>query len=241
MTNRRLLAVGILLAFGTLAAPAAAQRITSPFEFVDGKHAFYTFGSTVFTDRGTLDTGPGSGYAGGLGYGFRVSGPFVLEVRAAYFPTDRRVYNDTSTFADSTTLRADPTFGLEQVGTADMELVLLDASLRFNLTGPRTWYLIQPYALIGAGGALVASQARTGEDQIEEDSQLLVRFRNGFTGHVGGGVELHLSDHFTVRADARDLLWKLHLPEGFRTTGRVIDDEQWVQTAHLSLGVVIRF
>lgn len=241
MIKRSILTAGALLTFGLVAAPAAAQSITSPYDFVEGSHAFYGFGSAVFTDRGTLDTGPGSGYAAGLAYNLRVSGPFVLEARAAYFPTDRRVYTDTSTFADSLALRADPMTGLEQVGTAGIDLVLLDASLRFDLTGPRTWHRIQPYALIGAGGVLVASQAETGEDQLPVDAQLTVRFRNGFTGHVGAGFELHLSDHFTVRADARDLLWKIHIPQGFRATGRVIDDQQWVQTAHLSLGVALRF
>jgi hypothetical protein len=46
---------------------------------------------------------------------------------------------------------------------------------------------------------------------------------------------------FTVRLDARDILWKIHVPEGFFVDGRNVDSEQWVQTAHLSLGLGFRF
>lgn len=236
------LAAGLFIVTGFLGtAPADAQSITSPYEFVEGRHAVYAFASTVYTDRGTLDTGPGSGYAAGLGYNFRISGPFNIAARVTYFPTDRRVYTDSSVVADSSDVRDDPMTGLHQVGTADLSLLLLDASLRFDVTGPRTWHRIQPYVLIGAGGVLATSQGTTGEGQLPPDAQLQVRFRDGFTGHVGAGFEVHLSDHLTVRADARDVLWKLHLPAGFFNTGRVIDDEQWVQTAHLSLGITLRF
>lgn len=243
MIERSLLAAGCLLAALGLAvpAPAAAQSITSPYDFVDGRHAFYAIGARVFTDRGTVDTGPGTGYAAALGYNLRISGPFNLGARVTYFPTDRRVYTDNSTAADSVELRADPMTGLEQVGTANLSLLLLDVSLRFDLTGPRTWHRIQPYVVMGAGGAIPVSYAQTGEEELPEDLELRVRFRRGFTGHVGGGIEIYLSEHFTARVDARDLLWKLHVPVDFLTTGRVIDSEQWVQTGHVSLGLSLRF
>ncbi|MGK7310640.1 MAG: outer membrane beta-barrel protein [Candidatus Longimicrobiales bacterium M2_2A_002] len=242
MIKRTLLAAAVLTALVHLGAtPAMAQGINSPYDFVDRPHSFYFFGSAVFTDRGTLDTGPGSGYALGLEYSYRVSGPFNIAARVSYLPTDRRVYNDTSTVADSLALQEDLTFGLDQVGTADVSMLLLDASLRFDLTGPRTWHGFQPYALVGVGGVLVTSQGTDGEDQLPPDAATRVRMRDGFTGHVGAGVEFYASEHLTVRADARDLLWKIHIPVGFRQPGRVIDREQWVQTAHLSLGLVLRF
>ncbi|MDX1674496.1 MAG: outer membrane beta-barrel protein [Longimicrobiales bacterium] len=238
--NRRILAATVLLV-GATAAPTAAQSITSPYDFVDSRHGVYVFGASVFTDRGTLGTGPEGGYAAGIEYTYRVGGPFSLAGRIAYLPTQRRVYDDTSTLADSLAVRSDPTFGLEQIATADLSLVMLDASLRFDFTGPRTWYKLQPYALIGVGGVRSISQARTGDAQLPPDENIRVQFQDGFTGHVGAGVEWYVSERITVRADARDLLWKVHIPPGFRSTGRIIDLEQWVQTAHLSLGLSLRF
>lgn len=242
MINRSLLAAALSLVLGVAgAAPGQAQGISSPYDFIEGSQGFYGFGSAVFTDRGTLGTGPGSGYAAGGGYQLRISGPFMLDVRAAYLPTDRDVYTDTAVPADSLALRADPTFGLQQIGTADLSLMLLDASLRFNVTGPRTWHRVQPYFAIGVGGALVAAADNSVEAQLPEDRELRVRFQNGFTGHVATGLELFLTEGLTIRADVRDILWKVQVPLDFIAVGRVIDDEQWVQSAHLSLGLSLRF
>jgi hypothetical protein len=222
------------------AAPGSAQRITSPYDFVEESQGLRAFGGYVLTDRGTLDTGPGSSYAAGLGYTLRISGPFNLDARVAYMPTDRRVYDTEPT--DSAVLADDPTAGLVEVGTADLSLLLADASLRFDLTGARTWHRIQPYALLGVGGVFRVASDNAAEDLLSADAgERRVRFRNGVTGHVGAGFELHMSDRFTVLFDARDLLWKLHHPNGFREPGRVISSDEWVQTAHLSLGLVLRF
>ncbi len=169
----------------------------------------------------------------------RISGPFNFDARAAYLVTDRRVYNVVA--ADSAAVRQDPMVGLEQVGTADLSLLLLDGSLRFDITGPRTWHRLQPYVLIGAGAALRVTSDKEAEEALPEDTNLRVRFQNGFTGHVGAGVEAYLTDRLSLRADARDVLWKVHVPQGFLVNGRVIDDEEWVQTAHLNLGLAFRF
>lgn len=232
-------ALAVLAAAGLTASPAASQQITSPYDFVEHSMALWGFGSAVFTDRGTVDLGPGSGYAGGLGFTVRISGPFNFDARAAFIPTDRRVY-DVET-ADSAAVREDPMVGLEEIGTADLSLLVLDASLRFDITGPRTWHRLQPFVLIGAGAALRMASSNEAEEALAEDSDLRVRFQNGFTGHVGAGVEAYLSDRLSLRADARDVLWKVHVPQGFLVDGRIIDDEEWVQTAHLNLGLAFRF
>lgn len=241
MIYRSTLAAGALLVLGLAGTtPVDAQDISSPYDFIEGSQGFRAFGGAVFTDRGTLGMGPGPGYAAGGGYQLRISGPFMLDIRAAYFPTDRQVFTDTATPADSLQLRADPTFGLEQIGTADLSLMLLDASLRFNVTGPRTWHRIQPYFAVGVGGALVAAADNSVEDQLPEDRELRVRFQNGFTGHMAAGIEIFLTEGLTIRADARDVFWKLEVPLDFITVGRVIDDQEWVQSAHLSLGLGLR-
>jgi opacity protein-like surface antigen len=218
-----------------------AQGIDSPYRFVEHSQGLYGFGANILTDQGSLNTGPASGIAFGAGYNVRISGPFNFSARVTYLPTERTVYDDESTLADSVALRQDPTYGLVEIGTADVTLLLLDASLRFDITGPRTWHRIQPFVLLGVGGALSVSSNNAAEETLPSDRELRVRFGNGFTGHVGAGVEVHLSDRLTLQADARDLLWKLKIPQGFLLTGRVISRDDWVQTAHFSLGLKFRF
>ncbi len=229
----------VFAAVAGTALPAAAQTITSPYDFVDHSMEVWTFGTAVFTDRSSLEIGPGSGYGGGVGFAARISGPFNVDARAAFLPTSRRVYQTVP--VDTTVVKENPRAGLEQIGTADLSLLLLDASLRFDITGPRTWYRLQPYVLIGVGAVLRAASENEAEADLPTDVDLRVRFRNGFTGHVGAGVEWHMTDRFTLRADARDILWKVHVPEGFFLDRRIVDDEEWVQTAHLSLGLGFRF
>ena len=238
--RRSTFCVGALVAAALLANPVDGQQITSPYDFVETAQGIRAFGGYIFTDRGVIDTGPGSGAAFGLGYNIRVSGPFEFDAQATYFPTTRRVYDITAS-TDSATLAEDPMAGLVELGTADLSLLLLDATLRFDITGPRTWYNLQPYAMIGAGGVFRLASDNTAEETLPTDVELRVRFKNGFTGHVGAGVEWHVARRFTVRADARDTLWKLHVPSGFFQRGRLIDDEEWVQAANLSLGLVWRF
>lgn len=229
----------VLAALAAAATPAAPQQIDSPYDFVDSSMGFWAFGSAVFTDRGPIDIGPKSGYAVGVGYTVRISGPFNFDTRVAYLPTERDVFTVVPT--EPELVEADPRAGLQQIGTADLHLMLLDGSLRFDITGPRTWHRLQPYALIGAGGVIRVATDDAVDQDLPDDSDLAVRFRNGFTGHVGGGVEFYASQRFAVRLDARDILWKIHVPNGFFTDNRNIDSDQWVQTAHVSVGLSYRF
>lgn len=241
MIKRCALAAAALAALSPLASrSAAAQTISSPYDFVEPSKAFYAYGTYIGTDRGTVGVGPHSGAAVGVGFGLRISGPFVLDSRVAYFPTTRTVY-DVDPTADSAAVAADPMAGLTALGEADLALALADVSLRFDLTGPRTWHKLQPYAMLGVGGVLRVSSDNAAEEDLPGDVDLRVRFRNGVTGHVGAGIEWYPTDRFTVRFDARDALWKIHVPQGFVRPGRLIDLEQWVQTAHLSIGLGYRF
>jgi opacity protein-like surface antigen len=225
----------------TAAAPAAAQTITSPYQFVDRGQGLFAYVGYVVTDRGTIQTGPDSGATVGIGYSIRVSGPFAFDARIAYLPTSRTVYDRQDAGLDPEAIRADPRVGLVERGTADLSLLLTDASLRFDITGPRTWNKIQPYALLGLGGAFRMAAEHEAEEDIRTDVDLRVRFRNGFTGHFGGGLEYHMTPRATVRLDARNVLLRLQVPSGFITPARVIDDREWVQSANLSVGLGFRF
>ena len=239
IVRRSTLSASILAAVVLSAGSAEGQQISSPYEFLETAQGIRVFGGYVFADRGPIDIGPGSGPAIGAGYNIRVSGPFEFDGQVTFLPTSRRVFDITPT--DSATLHEDPRAGLVELGTADLSLMLLDLTLRFDLTGPRTWHDLQPFALIGAGGVFRLAADNTVEENLPTDVELRVRFRNGFTGHVGAGVEWHFSDRFTLRFDARDVLWKIHTPRGFFQRGRLIDNEQWVQTGHLTLGLVWRY
>lgn len=238
--SKRYIHIAAIVAVVAATGSAAAQSIRSPYEFVERSQSLHAYATYVATDRGTIGIGPHSAPAVGFGYGIRVSGPFGFDSRVAFMPTSRTVFT-VDPDADPEAVRQDPRVGLEEIGTADVSLLLADASLRFDITGPRTWNNLQPYALIGAGAVFRASSDHSVEEELPEGIDLRVRFSNGVTGHFGAGVQWYATQRFTIRLDARNLLWRLHVPSGFITNARVIDDRQWVQTGHFSVGAALRF
>jgi hypothetical protein len=221
--------------------PLAAQSIPSPYGFVERSQAFYGYVTHVAADQGVIGTGPAGGPAIGIGYSLRVGGPFTLDARIAHLWADRTVYDLEDPQPNPTAIQEDPTVGLVAVGTADLSLLLTEASLRFDITGPRTWNNLQPFTLIGVGGVFRTSVDDAIEDEEDIAVDLRVRFRNAASGHLGAGVEWYVTQRFTVRAEARNVLWRIHIPSGFITDARVIDDRQWVQGGHFSLGAGFRF
>jgi hypothetical protein len=240
VTKRWTFVVAALTALG-IATPLAAQTITSPYEFVERSQALYAYTTYVIADRGVIGTGPGGGPALGAGYSWRVSGPFTVDARLAHLWSSRTVYRLEDPQPDPEQIREDPMVGLDAVGDADLSLLLAEVSLRFDITGPRTWNDLQPFALIGAGGIFRTTADHSIEEEWDIGEAFQVRFRNGATGHVGAGAEWFVTPRFTVRAEARNVLWRTHVPSGFITSARVIDDREWVQTGHFSVGVGFRF
>lgn len=230
MTFRRL-SIHVLLTLGVLApAGAAGQRIASPYKFLETSQAASPFAAYFATGSGALDLGPSGGLMVGARYGIRISGPFTLEAEAGFFPSTRAVLD---------TVPSDTT--LKQVGEADFTALALQAGLRFNLTGPRTYHGLQPFILFGGGIVLDFSGAST----VDDDLPANIRFEFGttFAGQFGGGIEWYPSERLSLRLDARNVLWKLTTPEGFLTGERAlsIPGDEWTQNFMLSAGIAIHF
>ena len=219
------------LLIGLATTDASAQQIESPYRFVDeGQQAGFFVGQ-VFTDPGTLDLGPESGPAVGLRYGIRLSGPFSLEAAAMVLSTTRAVQD---TFVVGTDTTWGPAAGSP---TPDLTLGIALADLRFDITGPRTWHRLMPFAVLGIGAAFVVSE--DDEQDLDLDPDLRFRMGTRLVGDLGVGVEWFPLDRLVVRFDARNLLWQIDAPTGMQTLDAPL--EEWVQNFLLSAGVSFRF
>lgn len=226
LTIAALAAAGLVLA-GT--RPAAAQRIPSPYRFVDETQSAGAFIGYIWTDRGTVDLGPESGPVFGGRYSIRLSGPFTLEGEALLFPTSRAVIGLEEVAGDTI-----PT----QVGEADLTLLGLSGGLRFNLTGPRTYRNLMPYLLFSAGAAIPLAEDTDANAELPAEERY--RFGTSFAGQVGGGLEWFTSRRLALRSDARVLFWRLKAPDAFVLT-QDISREEWVQNYTVSVGASYRF
>ena len=207
-----------------------AQTIRSPYRFVEKSQTGGIWAGYLATDRGEVGFGPEAGPILGGRYSIRLSGAFTVEADAGYFSSTRTVL-DTAIVED----------GFRKVGEADFHALLLNGSLRFNLTGPRTWHQLQPYVLFGAGAIVDL----TGTSDLDEMLPVDVRYDFGtsFAGQFGGGVEWFPSQRLTFRFDVRDVLWKINTPTAFLLSrlGEETTPDQWTSNFLFSAGAALHF
>jgi hypothetical protein len=222
-----------LLLLPVLSTPneAGAQTITSPYEFIEGRHEAGIFFSHVPDNRGTMELGPGGGVLTGARYSFDLGGPFALEFGGFLLPTDRQVRAPSETGQS-----------ILEIGTADALVGGIDGRVRFTLTGPRTWHGFAPF-LVGGGGVAGNLSGR-----IEEEAELLTeaRFTFGpsFMGVLGAGTRYFLTDQLALRLDATAHFWKVGTPQAFlnlpEEAGPVVQQE-WPAVGAFGVGLSWRF
>ena len=220
-------ASALLLALS--ASTASAQNIESPYRFVDPAQQVNVFAGGIESDAGTLGLGPESDMAFGARYGIRLSGPFSVEGAVTIFPTNRGIQDTIISGADTSLVST----GAE----AGMTIGIVTADLRFDITGPRTWHRLMPFALLGIGGAFAITEDDAADEAL--DPNLRYDFGTRLVGELGLGVEWFPADHLTLRLDARNMLWKIEAPPGLQNLDA--PTEEWVQNFLLSAGVSFRF
>ncbi len=212
-----------------LASPLAAQRITSPYRFLDLAQSVTLFGGALKSQTGSAKLGPEAGNIFGGRFAYRASGPLQLELTFGYAPLNRVVRDTVRVSAKDSTFRS--------FGSVSQSIVLAIAGLRFDLTGARTWYGFQPYVAAGLGAAIGGSGS--GGPSVPADAQF--KFGTSFALQAGGGIEWYAARHVGVLVDARGLLWKLHTPAAFHLADARLPASEWTQNAALNAGLAFHF
>jgi hypothetical protein len=214
------------------AVPAAAQRIDSPYRFLDYSQHAGIYGGHVMAEPGRAGLGPQPGPVLGGRWAIRVSGPFYGGAEIGFMPTTRLVRDTVFVAADS---------AFRVVGEADMRLISVMANMTFSVTGPRTWHGLRP--LLSAGAGAVFAPGSTIEEEADFAANVRYRFGTSFAGQFGAGVEWFPASRVSVRADARNALWRVAVPEGFRLTqaGRGMPAADWESNLTFTAGLSIHF
>jgi hypothetical protein len=210
---------------------ATAQSITSPYQFLDGRHEVGIGLLHVPDARGIMQLGPGGGLQVSGRYAIELGGPFALEAHAFVLPTDRIVRIPT---VDGK--------AIDDVGMTDMTVVGLEGRLRFSLTGPRTWNRLAPFVSLG-GGIVGAFDTRL-EEELELPDDLRFSFGPSFLGTLGTGTRVVLSDRLSLRLEASTLIWKIGTPQGFLRLEEEVGpqvQQQWPGVGAFGAGLSYRF
>jgi hypothetical protein len=228
MRAQTLFLAAALSCLGTRSADA--QTIPSPYRFWETRQEAGPFAGWIAPGSGRFGYGPGAGPMIGVRYGLDFPGPLSIEGVVNWIPTTRDVVDP----------RREEGQGV--IGSADANLLGVDARLKLSITGQRTWHGLNPFVIAGIG--LMWDLAPTAS--VEEDLEATDRFDLGtaFVGQLGGGLRFFFNDHWIVRSDALLHVWKLDAPEGFRNPSRGFGDvglSEWVNASSISLGVAYRF
>jgi hypothetical protein len=221
------------------AAAAAAQTIPSPYEYITRPREITVYGGYLITDPDVAladsqhaELGHQSAPLMGVRYSMRIGGPLSLEGNVAYSPAKRRLYNATVS-TDSTTVTVTPTG--DEVSDP---LLILEAGLRFHLTGDRAYRGFAPFLLATGGGVLTLAGTSDAEAEIKEHRRL--DFGPGLAVGTGAGVDFFPSQRLTLRAEASYRLWKIETPVGLLPAGSG-KQSGWSANTGISLGAAYHF
>ncbi|HEX9106273.1 MAG TPA: outer membrane beta-barrel protein [Longimicrobiales bacterium] len=212
-----------------LAAPAAAQRITSPYRYIEPRQYVSVFAGQMRTQTGVVGVGPKAGNIFGAQFGYRASGPFVIEVTLGYMPLQRTVRDTTRQPGDNA--------NFHPLGTANQSLLVATAAAHFDITGPRTWHGFQPYAILGAGGVF----GTTSQNGPAIPQDVRFSFGTSFAAQAGAGIEWYATRRLGLRVDGRGTLWKLHTPSAFLLRATNLPQSEWTQNLSLVGGLALHF
>ena len=233
MPHPKLVASSILLLIAVAHSTAAGQVIPSAYTFVENGQAWEISGGKSDLNPGRLGLGPRDATTFGGRYAVAFGGAMNLDVDGTLFMSMRHVL-DVSRPADDRSL-----------GRADINVFLVDARLRLNLTGQRAWHGLQPFVLFGGGVGFAPSMDRGLEVATTMAADEWYDFGTRFAGTLGGGTSFHISNKISLRLDGVLNLWKILTPLGWRTVENdpLLENPEgeWVSAKTIRLGAAWRF
>ncbi len=229
------------IAVAVIAGPrvANAQKISSPYRFVEYSQDLGPFIGWLATSRGGADVGPKSGLVYGLQYTVAVSGPLSIGVVGMLFPGERDVI-DPSRDGEGATV----------VGSEEIDIFTIGGRLQLNLTGSRTWHNLMPFLFLGGGLAIeLTADPGCTIDSPRPDCQVLRRerfdFGNSFLGQAGVGTAWYTGGRLGARITLHDNIWRLETPEGFFDPGDDLDpvppEDDWTNNFQLTIALTYWF
>ncbi|HEX9886045.1 MAG TPA: hypothetical protein VGA70_06135 [Longimicrobiales bacterium] len=229
MDNLRAWAGAVLvLLLGPLAVHG--QSVPSPYRYVERGQAASLFAGVLDPGQGRFGYGPSSGLVIGGRYAVEVGGPLALEGVASLFSTTRDVINPGREEGD------------RKVAEADVSLVMIDARLRLNLTGRRTWHRVTPYVYVGGGIVFDRGPAQPGDAELEQRDRF--KFGTGGLSVLGVGSRWFIQSNLALRTDLHLTLYQLDVPEGFKDAERgfeAVANSEWVSGRTLTLALSYLF
>ena len=196
MKLSRLLAFVAVVLPATLTAQVGAAPGGSPYRDILHGNGWTVTAGHVFGDGGPLRLSPNSGASIGLRYDVRLSGLLQGYASLGYLATERQILNPD----DSLVNRFD--------GPVDQTVWTPEIGLQVNVTGPKSWHHLAPYASVGLGAAI-------GEGVAADTTEFNFGTKLLFTPAVG--VRVFLGERVHLRLEGMYYYWKMKYPSTWLT------------------------
>ncbi|MGD2216005.1 MAG: hypothetical protein PVJ64_04590 [Gemmatimonadales bacterium] len=194
-----------------------AQRVPSPYRFIEPKQDLGLTFSYIWADAGKAGIGPKAGPAIGVRYTRRVSRPLSLTPEVVFFRSERDVRDPSLEEGQD-----DDGDGSLLLGNEGLDVVLVAGRINLNLTGTRTWHSLAPYLLGGIGMAIEVG-GTAGCPSTAPDCQIELRerfdFGTSFLLQLGLGTVWIPRQRLSLRIEGLNRIWRIKTPPGYYDPG----------------------
>jgi hypothetical protein len=222
--TKQAILVALFVFPSVVAAQVGYDPAHSPYHDLRRGSGMFFRGGYLTGDRGRVHVGHSNGNTFTGGYELTVMGPLSFQASVTYALTDRFVVDP---FKDDSVRRSGP---------FKDDMLLIEAGLRFNLTGRKTWRNLAPYILAGTGVAV-------SQGSPADSSGYSFGKKASFT--FGGGFRLYPTRRMNLAVEGRAVMWRLRYPPDFRRISSpdgipILDvdapDKDWTVHPMLSIG-----
>lgn len=195
---RRILLLAVaFVCVGRLEAQVGHDPAHSPYSDIKfGKSITLLYGH-FGGDGGKADVGPRNGRTFGARFDLRLSAPIQFGLTVEKAELERFVVD------------ADDSVAIRKKGPFDQNLTMIELSMQLNLTGKKTWHRLAPF-ISGSVGWTHSSGLPSG---VVDTSGY--RFGNKFYLAPSAGFRAFVTQNIFLRAEARQLFWKLNYPRAY--------------------------
>ncbi len=167
----------------------------SPFRDILQKQSLTFVAGDFAGDGGRLGIGPHGGTTFGVRYDYRLSNSVQFGASVTRGGLERLIVASDAPVANRVS------------GPVSQTVVFGELSLQLNLTGAKTWRRLAPY-FGAAGGMAFASSTPADTSSYEFGNKLYLA--------PNVGLRFFLSHRLHLRAEARQVFWKLSYPSSYR-------------------------
>jgi hypothetical protein len=221
--RRLFIAACFLLISWTATALSAEAQVghdprTTPYRDIRSSTFLVFSGGEFFGDGGTIGVAPHEGHVFGLRLSFLANKTIQLNAGGFYGLLQRKIYDPTQPAGD------------RLIGDADNDVLWIEGSIHFNMTGNKSWHRLAPFAGAATGLAFA--------ENLADDPAGFEMGTKFFLAPLIG-TRIFLTDRIALQAEGRFNFWQIKYTASFAQ--EQVERGEWSLSPWVNLGLAWAF